>query len=56
MDRRAVEVGQEAPFLLRIRHVAPFARDGVGAFAALKSERDQAPLRASNTFFKNYGC
>jgi len=33
VDRRAVEVGQEASLLLSVRHVTPLARDGVGALA-----------------------
>src|SRR5215212_6076985 len=43
LDRRAVEVGQEAPFPLRILDVALFTRDGVGALAASESEHGWSP-------------
>src|SRR3954468_7165042 len=43
VDRGAIEVGQKGSFLLRILHVAPFARDRVGAFATLEPEHGWSP-------------
>jgi hypothetical protein len=47
LDRRQVEVGHKAPLLLGVLHVALLARDRVGALAALESEHDGSPWRAS---------
>jgi hypothetical protein len=47
LDRRQVEVGHKAPSLLGVLHVALLARDGIGALAALESEHDGSPWRAS---------
>jgi hypothetical protein len=52
MDRRAVEVGQEAPILLRICHVTSLACDGIDVLATLKSKHDQVPQEPGNTFFE----
>jgi hypothetical protein len=42
----SIVVRQKTPLMLSIRHVALFARDGVSAFATLKSE--QGSPRAGN--------
>jgi hypothetical protein len=40
LDRRAIEVRQELPFLLGVFHVARFARHDIGGFTALKTEHE----------------
>src|SRR6185437_16347940 len=40
LNGRAIEVGQKRPLLLRVLHMAVFARDDFAAFAALESKHD----------------